>query len=90
MVVENNGIIIQAQKAEKETTNSTVASEKQMNVLVDEVNNYITENDKTEDTGITIPINHLRTGDYIRYNSGTNGEILCRYCIQQIQYMDCR
>ena len=78
MVVGDNGIITQAQRASKETSNSTIASEEQMNALVDEVNKYITGNGGAGDTENTIPVSELKAGDYIKYNSGVNGEILCR------------
>ena len=78
MVVGDNGIITQAQRASKETSNSTIASEEQMNALVDEVNKHITGNGEVGDTENTIPVSELKAGDYIKYNSGTNGEILCR------------
>ena len=78
MVVGDNGIITQAQRASKETSNSTIASEEQMNALVDEVNKYVTGNGGAGDTENTILASELKAGDYIKYNSGTNGEILCR------------
>ena len=78
MVVGDNGIITQAQRASKETSNSTVASEEHMNALVDEVNKHITGNGEAGDTENIIPVSELKAGDYIKYNSGTNGEILCR------------
>ena len=76
MVIGDNGIITQAQRAAKETANSTIASEEQMNALVEEMNQY--EDGWEEDDKTEITINSLKTGDYIKYNSGTNGEILCR------------
>lgn len=73
MVVGDNGIITQAREAERETANATIASEKQMNALVDEMNQYLTGKNETE-----ISIDELEAGDYIEYDSGTNGKIMCR------------
>ena len=78
MLVGDNGIIMQSQRATKETTISTIVSEEQMNALVDEVNKHITGNGEAGNTGTTIPVSELKAGDYIKYDSGTNGEILCR------------
>ena len=80
MVVGDNGIITQAQRASKETANITIASEEQMNALVDEVNKHITGNGETGDTENTIPISELKTGAYIKYDTGLEGVgvITCR------------
>ncbi len=78
LVVGDNGIITQAQRAEQETANATITSEEQMNALVNEINQNISESGDSGDTDVTVPINQLQPGDYIKYNSGTNGEILCR------------
>ena len=76
MIVGDNGIITQAQRAARETANVTIASEEQMNVLVEEMNQYMSGND--EETEITI--NDLQAGDYIKYDTGVEGVgvITCR------------
>ena len=76
MVIGNNGIITQAQRAAKETANATIASEEQMNALVEEMEQY--EEGWEEEDKPEITVDSLKAGDYIKYNSGTNGEILCR------------
>ncbi len=69
MVVGDNGIITQAQRAARETANVTIASEDQMNALVEELKQHlINESDALK----------LQAGDYIKYDSGVNGEIVCR------------
>ena len=40
IVVGDNGIITQAQRVAKETANSTIASEEQMNALVNELTSF--------------------------------------------------
>ena len=76
MIVGDNGIITQAQRAAKETANATIASEEQMNALVEEMEQY--EEGWEEEDKPEITVDTLKAGDYINYNSGTNGEILCR------------
>ena len=76
MIVGDNGIITQAQRAAKETANATIASEEQMNALVEEMEQY--EEGWKEEDKPEITVDTLKAGDYINYNSGTNGEILCR------------
>ena len=75
MIVGDNGIISEAQRAARETANATIASEEQMNVLIDEMNQQITGNTEEE---TEIELSELKVGNYILYNSGTNGEILCK------------
>ena len=76
MVVGDNGIITQAQRAAKETANVTIASEEQMNALVEEMNKYMSEND----IETIIPTSELKAGDYIKYDTGVEGVgiITCR------------
>ena len=76
MIIGDNGIITQAQKAGRETANATIASEEEINALIEEMNQY--EDGWEEDDKTEITINSLKPGDYIKYNSGVNGEILCR------------
>ena len=74
MIVGDNGIITQAQRAARETANATVASEEQMNALEDELSKYLDGDNNKEE----IFLGDLKPGDYIQYDSGTNGKILCR------------
>ena len=76
MLVGENGIINMAQRAKEGTTNATITSEEQMNVLVDEMNQKLPEG--IEEGTTNISINDLKVGDYIEYDSGTNGVITCR------------
>mgnify|MGYP005770381557 CR=1 FL=1 len=50
MVVGDNGIITQAQRAAKETANATVASEEQINALIEELNKKLPEDKPDEPT----------------------------------------
>ena len=76
MVVGDNGIITQAQRAARETANVTIASEERMNALVEEMNQYMSGNDEEAE----ITINDLQAGDYIKYDTGVEGVgvITCR------------
>ena len=76
MVVGDNGIITQAQRAKRETANATIASEEQMNALVDELNGYLTENEEDEEISgifeeVVASINY---GDYVDYPIDLNGD----------------
>ena len=79
MLVGESGIITQAQRAAKDTTNARVESEEQMNLLVDEMNKYMSGNGETEDE-TTIQLSELKAGDYIKYDTGVEsiGTIICR------------
>lgn len=76
MVVGNNGIITQAQRVARETANVTIASEEQMNALVEEMNEYMSENNMET----IIPVSKLEAGNYIKYDTGVEGVgvITCR------------
>lgn len=76
MVVGDNGIITQAQRAERETANATVASEEQMNELVDELNGYLIENEEDEEiSGIFEEVvASTNYGDYVDYPIDLNGD----------------
>lgn len=66
MLVGENGIITQAQRAERETANATIASEEQMNALVDEMNGYLAGNG--EISGIfSDVVTSSNYGDYVDY-----------------------
>ena len=68
MIVGDNGIITQAQRAAKETANVTKASEEEMNTLIEEMEQYIKENNEAENA-----IERLKAGDYIEYDTGIEG-----------------
>ncbi len=73
MVIGDNGIITQAQRAARDTANATVASEEQMNTLAEELNRYLTEDEKT--SGIFSKIVTSRNyGDYVDYPIDLNGD----------------
>ena len=76
MIVGDNGIITQAQRAERETANATVASEEQMNVLVDELNGYLTESEEDEEiSGILEEVvSSTNYGDYVDYPIDLNND----------------
>ena len=75
MLVGDNGIITQAQKAKEETEIAKNEELTSLNTLDNELNsilNNVTESEKE------VGISDLKTGDYIVYDSGKNGEIMCR------------
>ena len=80
MMVGESGIITQAQRAAKDTANARVESEEQMNLLVDEMNKYMSGNGETEEGETTIQLSELKAGDYIKYDTGVEsiGTIICR------------
>lgn len=66
MLVGENGIITQAQRAERETTNATITSEEHMNALVDEMNGYLAGNGEV--SGIfSDMVTSSNYGDYVDY-----------------------
>ena len=69
MIVGDNGIIIQAQRAERETVNATVASEEQMNILVEEMNGYLTVSGVFEEV-----VTSANYGDYVDYPIDINND----------------
>ena len=73
MVVGDNGIITQAQRAERETANATVASEEQMNALVDELNGYLAEDEEPSE-GLAETVTGNNYGDYVDYPIDLNGD----------------
>ena len=75
MLVGDNGIITQAQKVKEETEIAKNEELTSLNTLDNELNsilNNVTESEKE------VGISDLKTGDYIVYDSGKNGEIMCR------------
>ena len=76
MLVGDNGIISQAQRAAKDTANTMVASEEQMNALADELNKYLT-GDKEEEKpreSLAKTINSTNYGDYVDYPIDINND----------------
>ena len=73
MIVGDNGIITQAQRAARETANATVTSEEQMNVLVNELNGYLTEDEETSES-LAEAITSTNYGDYVDYPIDLNGD----------------
>ena len=71
-VFGDNGLIKQAEYARDLSVNSTEAEYEGMNRLYDEYMNMIEDGEKE------ITIRDLKAGDYVEYDSGTNGIILCR------------
>ena len=66
MLVGKNGIITQAQRAERETANATITSEEQMNALVEEMNGYLTGNGEVSGVFSDV-VTSSNYGDYVDY-----------------------
>ena len=68
MIIGDNGIITQAQRAAIETANATITSEEQMNALEAELKEYIT-GDKEEESSENLSkiVTSANYGDYIDY-----------------------
>ena len=75
MLVGDNGIITQAQKAKENMQIATNEEQREIKNLEETLAESLEgiENEEKE-----IKLEDLKAGDYIKYNSGTNGEILCR------------
>ena len=72
MIIGDNGIITQAQRAAKETANATIASEEQMNALIDELHRY-SEDDESSGSLAEL-VTSTNYGDYIDYPIDINND----------------
>ena len=75
MLVGDNGIITQAQRAKENMQIATNEEQRQIANLEETLGESL-EGIETEDK--EIKLEDLKAGDYIEYDSGSNGKILCR------------
>lgn len=77
MVVGQDGLIKQAEKAKTDTLNAQVESDEKLNALEEKINK-VTEENKTN-----LDLSKFKAGDYVKYDTGDtsvgkNGVIICR------------